>query len=136
MRSPVASCTSGCITSTSTSAIFDAFRGKHPTVLEIGVSHGGSLQMWRDYFGRGSTIIGLDIDERLRSLEDPGFRVVIGDQSDPVFLKSLADQYGPFDIVIDDGSHAPAHQVASLTALWPHVKVGGVYLVEDLHTSY
>ena len=53
-----------------------------------------------------------------------------------MFLKSLADQYGPFDIVIDDGSHAPAHQVASLTALWPHVKVGGVYLVEDLHTSY
>jgi SAM-dependent methyltransferase len=115
---------------------FDAFRGKRPTVLEIGVFHGGSLEMWRDYFGRGATIIGVDIDERVRSIEDPGFRVVIGDQSDPVFLQSLADQYGPFDIVIDDGSHEPAHQVASLTALWPHVKVGGVYLVEDLHTSY
>ncbi|MEQ1874744.1 MAG: class I SAM-dependent methyltransferase [Ilumatobacteraceae bacterium] len=115
---------------------FDAFRRKRPTVLEIGVFHGGSLEMWRDYFGRGATIIGVDIDERVRSIEDPGFRVVIGDQSDPVFLQSLADKYGPFDIVIDDGSHVPAHQVASLTALWPHVKVGGVYLVEDLHTSY
>lgn len=115
---------------------FGRFRGAAPRVLEIGVSHGGSLQMWRHYFGRRAVIVGIDIDERTASLPERGIHVHIGDQSDPAFLNSLIERYGQFDIVIDDGSHLPVHQIASLEFLWPQLSDGGVYLVEDLATSY
>ena len=115
---------------------FARFRGAAPVVLEIGVSHGGSLQMWRHYLGRRAVIVGIDIDPRTASLTESGIHVQVGDQSDPAFLTSLVEQHGPFDIVIDDGSHLPAHQIASLEFLWPHVRDGGVYLVEDVATSY
>lgn len=112
------------------------FRGRRVTMLEIGVSHGGSLQMWKHYLGRRSTIVGIDIDPRVRQLEEPGIHVLVGDQSDPEFLASLCERFGPFDVVLDDGGHFPQHQIASITHLWPSLKPGGVYLVEDLHTSY
>lgn len=115
---------------------FERFRGRPVQVLEIGVFHGGSLEMWRWYFGRRSTVVGIDIDERTRELAGPGIDVRIGDQSDPEFLRSLVDEYGAFDIVIDDGSHRSDHQIATLEALWPHLADDAVYLVEDLHTSY
>lgn len=115
---------------------FAPYRHKAPTVLEIGIFHGGSLQMWREYFGRRATIIAIDIDERTKGLEEPGVTIEIGDQGDEAFLRSVAERYGPFDIVIDDGSHRFEHQITSIETLWPSVKDGGVYLVEDLHTSY
>ena len=111
-------------------------RGRPVRMLEIGVSHGGSLQMWRHYFGRRGRIVGIDIDPRVAALAEPGVAVEVGDQSDGVFLAQLAERHGPFDIVIDDGGHVPAHQVASLEHLWPFVKDGGLYIVEDLHTNY
>lgn len=112
------------------------FRGRPVTMLEIGVSHGGSLQMWRHYFGRRSTIVGIDINPRVESLASEGIAIHIGDQSDPAFLAELGRKYGPFDIVLDDGSHQPVHQIASVEHLWPFVADGGVYIVEDLHTNY
>ena len=112
------------------------YRGRKITVLEIGVSHGGSLQMWRRYFGHRSTIVGVDIEPRVVELAERGIELHVGDQSDPAFLQHLADRYGRFDVVIDDGSHLPPHQIASITHLWPHLAEGGVYLVEDLHTNY
>ncbi len=115
---------------------FDPYRGRAVNLLEIGVSHGGSLQMWRYQLGRRATIVGVDIEERVRSLAEPGIELHVGDQSDAQFLNSLIEQYGHFDIVIDDGSHLPAHQIATLEHLWPHVAPGGVYLVEDLHSNY
>jgi len=113
-----------------------AFRGRSPKVLEIGVSHGGSIDLWSQYFGSGVRIVGLDIAERARALAEPGVVILIGDQSDPEFLDAVARENGPFDIVIDDGSHVPAHQRCSLERLWPAVAEGGVYLVEDLHANY
>lgn len=115
---------------------FDRFRGRSPVVLELGVSHGGSLDMWRWYFGRGATVVGVDIDARAASLDGGGVHVHVGDQADSAFLSSLVDRYGRFDVVIDDGSHLFEHQLASLQALWDRVAVGGVYLVEDVCTSY
>jgi hypothetical protein len=115
---------------------FRRFRWQHPTVLEIGVSHGGSLDMWSDYFGPGSQIVGVDIEERCRELERPGIAIRVGDQGDPAFLDELTAEFGTFDIVIDDGSHQPVHQITSLQHLWPSVTDGGVYLVEDLHANY
>jgi hypothetical protein len=112
------------------------FQGQGPTLLEIGVSHGGSLHMWRDYLGRGATIIGLDKDPRAATLDGEAGHVRVGDQGDDDFLRSVSVEFGPFDIVIDDGSHRPAHQISSLLTLWSSVTDGGVYIVEDLHTNY
>lgn len=112
------------------------FRGRAVTMLEIGVSHGGSLQMWKHHLGRRAKIVGIDISERVTELAEPGIDVLVGDQSDGEFLSSLVDRYQGFDIVLDDGSHLPHHQIASIEHLWPHLRDGGVYIVEDLHTSY
>src|SRR5882757_8118386 len=82
---------------------FDRFRGKRIRVLEIGVDHGGSLQIWKNYFGADATIVGLDIDPRCAEYAEDQIEVRIGNQADVALLKSL----GQFDIVIDDGSHRP-----------------------------
>jgi hypothetical protein len=58
-----------------------------------------------------------------------------GDQADEVRLQEIADRYGPFDMVIDDGSHVTVHQAATIRALLPRVRSGGFYVIEDVHTS-
>ncbi len=112
------------------------FVGRKLKVLEIGVAHGGSAQLWRQYFGHDAHIIGLDIVPETAVHAEPGIEIVIGDQGDSTFLEELAASHGPFDIVIDDGSHISSHQITSFETLFPHVKDGGVYVCEDLHTSY
>jgi cephalosporin hydroxylase len=79
------------------------------TFLEIGVFKGGALQMWKEYLGPQATIIGIDIDPSCQMHESPGVNVRIGDQSDLTFLKKVIDEFGPLDIVIDDGSHQMDH---------------------------
>jgi len=111
-------------------------RGKKVRMLEIGVSHGGSLEMWRSFLGRRCTIVGVDIDPRVSQLEAPGLQIRIGDQADAEFLGALRTEFDTFDIILDDGGHHPAAQIASFEALWPTVPDGGIYMVEDLHTSY
>jgi cephalosporin hydroxylase len=115
---------------------FERFRRRRVTVVEFGVSHGGSLRMWRDYFGRHSQIVGVDIDPRCQAFEEPGVRVRIGDQEDRAFLRALADEIGPIDIVIDDGGHTMSQQIATFEELYPSLTSDGVFLVEDVHTSY
>ena len=115
---------------------FAAFRGKSPVILEIGVFHGGSLQMWRQYFGPGATIVGVDIDPRCRELEEEGIRILIGDQADRAFLAELRRQVPHVDIVIDDGGHTMVQQITTFEELYPHVQPNGIYLCEDMHTSY
>jgi cephalosporin hydroxylase len=115
---------------------FAPYRGKKITVVEFGVSHGGSLQMWKHYFGRKARIVGVDIDPRCATFTERRVEVVIGDQENRVFLRELRDQVGPIDVVIEDGGHTMAQQINTFEMLWPAVRNGGVYLVEDLHTSY
>lgn len=112
------------------------YRGRAVTMLEIGVSHGGSLEMWRHHLGRRSAIVGIDIEPRVVELAATGIEVLVGDQSDPAFLATLTARHPTFDIVLDDGSHLPEHQIASIIHLWPHLADGGVYIVEDLHSNY
>lgn len=112
------------------------FRREPVTFLEIGVFRGGSIPMWKEFFADGSTLVFVDIDPECRAHEIPGTTVEIGNQADPAFLASLAEKHGPFDVVLDDGSHICRHQIATFNHLWPHVKNHGVYLVEDCHTSY
>jgi cephalosporin hydroxylase len=115
---------------------FERFRGRPVTVVEFGVSQGGSLQMWRSYFGPRSQIIGVDIDPRCKAFEEPGIRVRIGDQEDRDFLQALVSEVGPIDVVIDDGGHTMAQQIATFEVLYPALRPDGVFLVEDVHTSY
>lgn len=115
---------------------FARFRGRPITLVEFGVFHGGSLQMWREYFGPQARIVGVDINPRLASLGEPGIEIVIGDQSDRAFLRELAKQVGPIDILIDDGGHTMAQQIITVEELYGAVKPDGVLLVEDTHTSY
>lgn len=115
---------------------FEKFRGRPLKVLEFGVFHGGSLQMWKWYFGSECRVIGVDINPACKTLEEERVHVEIGDQEDRFFLQSLAEKYGPFDIVIDDGGHTMGQQIATYEELLPAVAVNGVYLVEDLLTSY
>ncbi|MCU0907090.1 MAG: class I SAM-dependent methyltransferase [Rhodobacteraceae bacterium] len=115
---------------------FARFRDRPIRMLEIGVHGGGSLAMWRAYFHPDSTIVGVDINPACARHEAPGVHVRIGSQDDPAFLARVAAEFGPFDIVLDDGSHVNAHVITSFQALYPQVTPTGVYLVEDMHTSY
>ena len=106
------------------------------TLLEIGVFKGGSLQLWREYFGPDATIYGIDIDPNCAGLADPPTQIRIGSQADPAFLRSVVAEMGRPNIVIDDGSHVAGHQKASFETLFPLLQPGGLYIIEDLHTSY
>ena len=106
---------------------------KAQRILEIGVKGGGSTAFWKQLFP-SATVVGLDIDLRTR-LGGDGVTYVQGDQSDPARLTALAAQYGPFDLVIDDGSHESAHQTVSLRTLLGHVRSGGLYVIEDTHEA-
>jgi hypothetical protein len=115
---------------------FSRFRGKKVTVLEIGVFRGGSLQMWREYFGSNAQIVGVDIDPQCKRYEDERISIEIGSQEDENFLKTLVEKYGHFDVIIDDGGHTMNQQKVSFDKLFGAVPFGGVYLCEDCHTSY
>jgi hypothetical protein len=113
------------------------FRGTELRFLEIGVSHGGSLQIWRKYFGPKAIIFGVDVDPRCSVVDDPpSLNVRIGSQADLSFLQSVIAEMGGIDVVLDDGSHYVPHQRATFEALFPLVSANGVYIVEDMQTNY
>lgn len=114
---------------------FAAYKGE-PRFLEIGVWKGGSLELWRDYFGPDATIFGIDIDPACAKLVDEPNRVQIGPQGNASFLTSVVLEMGGVDIVLDDGSHRGKDQTASFETLFPLLSDGGLYVIEDLHTSY
>lgn len=107
-----------------------------PRILEIGVHRGGSLGLWRRYFGSGAVIFGIDIDPACRVYDGADGSVRVGSQADPVFLREVVEEMGRPDIIIDDGSHVAKHQMASFKTLFPLLNEGGLYVVEDLHTAY
>jgi hypothetical protein len=115
---------------------FARFRGQPVQLVEFGVSQGGSLRMWRDYFGPQVQIVGVDINPNCKQFEEPGVRIEIGDQGDREFLRRLAAGLPSIDILIDDGGHTMQQQIRTFEELFPKVAPTGVYLVEDLHTSY
>lgn len=115
---------------------FAKYRNKAPVVMEIGIFRGGSLQMWKDYFGKNAQIIGVDIDENTRAFEEDQIHIEIGSQSDRDFLKYLKSKYPRIDILIDDGGHTMNQQIITFEEMFCHLSADGVYLCEDLHTSY
>jgi hypothetical protein len=115
---------------------FSRFRGTDVHVVEFGVSQGGSLQMWKQYFGPKASIIGIDINPHCKALEEGQIQVFIGDQNERRFLKSLTVSIPRMDILIDDGGHTMKQQIGTYEELFPHIAKNGVYLCEDLCTSY
>lgn len=115
---------------------FRSFVGKEIKVFEIGIYQGGSLSMWLDYFGKGAHIVGMDIDCRCMKFQKKGITIYIGDQANPEHLRSIVAKEGNFDIIIDDGGHRMNQQIISFNTLYGYLNDGGVYLCEDLHTSY
>jgi hypothetical protein len=115
---------------------FGPFRGRPIRMLEIGVSKGGSLDLWRQYFGPDLVLFGIDIDQDSAAYNGRSGQVRIGSQADPAFLTDVVEEMGGIDLVLDDGSHASPHIRASFEVLFPRLGDGGVYLIEDLHATY
>ena len=116
---------------------FNKFVGKSPRILEIGVLGGGSIELWLKYFGEGTRVVATDVNpDSIKNAIANDVKVYIGDQGDRKFWDSVKKIEEPFDIVIDDGSHIMIHQITTLECMFPHLKEGGVFVVEDTHTSY
>lgn len=112
------------------------YRNRTCTILEIGCDKGGSLQLWKRYLGPYAQIVGLDINADCKIAEEEQIKIEIGSQSDPEVLATLVQQFAPFDIVIDDGSHQMEDIAITFRNLFKHVNLDGLYIVEDLHTAY
>jgi Methyltransferase domain len=108
------------------------YRDQDAHILEIGVFSGGSLQMWRDYLGERAHIYGVDIQPECLAYERPGTQIFIGDQADRSFWRQFIGRVPQLDVVIDDGGHETAQQIATLEMILPHLRPGGVYLCEDI----
>src|SRR5215831_1151673 len=115
---------------------FSRFRNKKVVIVEIGVFKGGSLEMWQQYFGKDCQIIGIDINPLCKKFESENIKIFIGGQEDREFLQQIKKAVPRPDIIIDDGSHIMTHIRATFLELYDWLGENGVYLVEDLHTSY
>ncbi len=115
---------------------FKRYKNQAVTILEIGVYQGGSLNMWRNYFGQNAEIYAIDINEECKQFETDNTKIFIGSQEDRNFLKLVKSKIPKVDILIDDGGHSMSQQIVSFEELYDHIKDDGIYLCEDLHTSY
>jgi SAM-dependent methyltransferase len=116
---------------------FNQYIGTAPRILEIGVNFGGSAELWREYFGKGTHVVGVDIANRADS--KPFLELVNGNQGDPNFWDKFINLYknNKFNLIIDDGSHEPAHQILTLEKTFNSLlEDNGIYLCEDVRTSY
>ena len=116
--------------------LFEKYRNKKITFVEIGVLDGGSLEIWKDYFGSKARIIGIDNNPNCKKLENDKFDIFIGSQSDPIFWKNFFKIIGNVDIILDDGGHSNDQQIISLIESVNNINDGGLYVVEDVHSSY
>lgn len=115
---------------------FCKYIGKELNILEIGISHGGSLQLWKKYFGDKVNVYAIDINSECKKLEEERVKIFIGSQSDGLFLQEVLSELPELDIILDDGGHTMNQQIVSFENLYMKVKEEGLYIVEDTHTSY
>lgn len=116
-------------------SLFRPYRSSAERVFEIGVREGGSIALWMKYF-MNAQVYGLDVDfSKIR--DDVSAAILLEvDQSSEKQLREFGDEHGPFDIGIDDGSHVWKHQILSFETLWPYISSGGLYVIEDVFTSF
>lgn len=116
--------------------LFKKYKNKKITLVEIGIANGGSLYMWRSFFGKKARIIGVDLNPEVKKFEKDGFEIFVGDQSDKKFWKILYRKIGKIDILIDDGGHKNIQQVVTVAESINNIKDNGMIVIEDTVTSY
>lgn len=118
--------------------LFGHLYGKDISYLEVGVSHGGGLEIAAKLFGNDSKLFGLDINPQCKELEVKGLKasIFIGSQTDDTILREIVAHAGSFDLIIDDGSHIQADMIITFLKLFPYLRQDGVYIIEDTHSSY
>jgi hypothetical protein len=104
-------------------------------MIEVGVDRGGSVRMWSEYFPR-ATIVGIDLHDDCRQHEQGNISIRIGNASDPQFLFEVLREFGRPLVFLDDGSHRWDHQIRTLQIMFPILRPTGLYIVEDLDTSF
>ena len=121
--------------------LFDK-RATLQTMIEVGILAGGSMKMWDTYFTGAKLLLGLDITmENVNPATQYSGRVhlEICDPTNTTQLEPMMNKYsithGSVDLIIDDASHIVSHQIVNLFNLWKYVKSGGMYIIEDVHTS-
>jgi hypothetical protein len=117
-------------------SLLSRHRGKRITLVEVGVFHGGSLFMWRDYFGDNARIIGIEADPNAIELAKDGFEIYIGDSKDPNFWSVFYEKVGKIDVLIDDAGHTNAQQSQALISSIENMNDKGLIIIEDAYQSY
>lgn len=112
------------------------FIGRPVHVVEVGVYSGGSLEMWRQYFGSSCRLYGVDIEASCKTYENDHTQVHIGDQEDREFWARFRQSVPLVDVLVDDGGHKPEQQIATFEEMMPHLRPGGVYICEDIHGAH
>jgi len=117
-------------------ALFAGFQNKPITFVEVGVLNGGSLFMWRQFFGPQARIIGIDLNPGAKKWIEHGFEIYVGSQSDPTFWDGIKASVGSIDILLDDGGHTYPQQIVTTELMLDSIVDDGLLVVEDTHTSY
>jgi hypothetical protein len=117
-------------------ALLQKYVGRDVTIVEVGILNGGSLFMWRKFFGPKARVIGIDLNPDAREWEKHGFEIYIGDQSSDTFWTELFQKIGKVDVVIDDGGHTNRQQIITSHYAIQNINNGGLLIVEDVHTNY
>ena len=120
---------------------FSQYREKDINLLEVGVGSGGSCKMWKHYFSNNNkdakvNIYAIDKNEKCKQFEQDNIKIFIGSQDDRDFLKKVKKQIPKLDILIDDGGHRMNQQIITFEEMYEHIKDDGIYVCEDIYTSY
>lgn len=116
--------------------LFDPRRDSIKRFFEIGILNGASHMIWRDYFNNDAKIFGIDLNDYSSQKNIGNIFTFVADQANRDDLQRFIDTYGgDFDVILDDGGHAMDHQQVSLGFLFEHLKPGGFFIIEDIHTS-
>jgi hypothetical protein len=109
------------------------YRDKPIKLLEIGIFRGESLKIWREVFPTATAIVGVDITPETKQYEDISHNIFveIGNATQSIVMRQLHEKYGPFDIIIDDGSHVNRDVIISFESLFPLLNDKGLYIIED-----
>lgn len=116
--------------------LLQKYVNKSITFVEIGILDGGSLKMWKSFFGSRARIIGIDLNPKAKKFAEKGIEIYIGDQSKDKFWKEFFNEVGKVDIILDDGGHTNAQLITTTINCIPKIKNQGILIIEDTHTSY
>ncbi len=119
--------------------LFKSLRNEVKKFVEVGIYDGESIRLWRDYF-INAEIYGLDInpenaDNKLGSTNRDRLTLIKMDQSNVDEIESFSSSHNDIDVILDDGSHRMYDQQITLAKMFKSLKSGGIFIIEDLHTS-